>query len=104
MQTMFAEALDDCPKLSADYRQKAYALRDYYYPIEIDPTRTRDEKLPLMVKWWSQSHDLMEQLGLDKSDISDIVKGSKLRLRYGWPVFFFLMVRDVGGGGGARSS
>ena len=83
MHTMFllSEALDDCPKLSDSYREKAYGLRNHYYPMEIEPSLTIEQKLPLMVEWWTRSHDLMSELKLDKNDICDIVRSSKLKLR-----------------------
>lgn len=76
-----AGALDDCPKLNEEYRQKAHALRSKYYPIEIDPKMTMEEKLPHMIEWWNTSHELLNELNLDRNDISAIVRGSNLKLR-----------------------
>ena len=47
----FAEALDISKLLPDKYRQGAYDLKSKYYPIEIDPNVTLQEKIPLMVEW-----------------------------------------------------
>ncbi|CAB1312243.1 unnamed protein product [Coregonus sp. 'balchen'] len=36
-------------------------LLNTYYPIEIDATRTVEEKLPHMVEWWTSVHELLIQ-------------------------------------------
>ncbi|NXK44381.1 5NT3B nucleotidase, partial [Chauna torquata] len=58
-------------------------LLHYYYPIEIDPNRTLEEKCPLMVEWWTRAHDLLSQQKIQKGDIAQIVRESDVMLRYG---------------------
>ena len=76
------EALDDSPLLPADYRTKANALRAHFYPIEIDPSLTIEQKIPLMVEWWTGGHNLLiEHRCLNRNKLREIVAGAKLYLR-----------------------
>ncbi|KAL2295262.1 hypothetical protein Nmel_018425, partial [Mimus melanotis] len=43
--------LDTSRVISEDGKKKLKDLLHYYYPIEIDPNRTLEEKRPLMVEW-----------------------------------------------------
>ncbi|XP_042601480.1 7-methylguanosine phosphate-specific 5'-nucleotidase-like [Cyprinus carpio] len=43
--------LDNSKLISEDCKAKLKNLLDTYYPIEIDSTRSVEEKLPLMVEW-----------------------------------------------------
>merc|ERR1712038_1192170 len=77
------KALDDSPRLPDTYRHQAHGLRNHYYPIEIDPHLTNEQKLPLMVEWWTQSHNLLIEYGLNQNAIEQIVKESNLYFRDG---------------------
>uniref|UniRef100_A0A8C0VNL0 5'-nucleotidase, cytosolic IIIB n=1 Tax=Cyanistes caeruleus TaxID=156563 RepID=A0A8C0VNL0_CYACU len=63
-------------------------LLHYYYPIEIDPNRTLEEKCPLMVEWWTKAHELLVQQKIHKGDIAQIVRESEAMLRDGFREFF----------------
>ncbi len=81
------EALDDSPLLPEDYRTKANALRAHFYPIEIDPSLTIEQKIPLMVEWWTGGHNLLiEHRCLNRNKLREIVAGAKLYLRLVWKV------------------
>ncbi|TNN85984.1 Cytosolic 5'-nucleotidase 3 [Liparis tanakae] len=41
-------------------------LLNTYYPIEIDSSRSIEEKLPLMVEWWTKAHGLLVQQEIRK--------------------------------------
>lgn len=85
------KALDDSPLLPDDYRNQAHALRDHYYPLEIDPHLTKEEKFPLMEEWWNKSHQLLIDYKLSRHDIEEIVQNSKLFLRQGCTDTFELL-------------
>jgi len=85
------KALDESVRLSEEYRKKGNGLRAHYYPIEIDPKLTDEEKLPLMVEWWTQSHNLLIEYGLNKNDIEQIVKESNLYFRDGCKDYFDML-------------
>ncbi|XP_035756011.1 7-methylguanosine phosphate-specific 5'-nucleotidase isoform X2 [Egretta garzetta] len=63
-------------------------LLHYYYPIEIDPNRTLEEKRPLMVEWWTRAHELLSQQKIQKGDIAQIVRESDVMLRDGFNELF----------------
>uniref|UniRef100_A0A8C8RKM2 5'-nucleotidase n=1 Tax=Pelusios castaneus TaxID=367368 RepID=A0A8C8RKM2_9SAUR len=75
--------LDNSRVVSEEGRKKLKDLLHYYYPIEIDPNQTVEEKCPLMVEWWTRAHDLLLQQKILKSDIAKIVKESEVMLRDG---------------------
>ncbi|XP_009983634.1 PREDICTED: LOW QUALITY PROTEIN: 7-methylguanosine phosphate-specific 5'-nucleotidase-like, partial [Tauraco erythrolophus] len=52
--------LDNSRVISEDGKKKLKDLLHYYYPIEIDPNRTLEEKRPLMVEWWTRAHELLD--------------------------------------------
>ncbi|NWS35924.1 5NT3B nucleotidase, partial [Polioptila caerulea] len=75
--------LDTSRVISEDGKRKLKDLLHYYYPIEIDPNRTLEEKRPLMVEWWTKAHELLVQQKIHKGDIAQIVRESEAMLRYG---------------------
>ncbi|NWZ14937.1 5NT3B nucleotidase, partial [Agelaius phoeniceus] len=80
--------LDTSRVISEDGKKKLKDLLHYYYPIEIDPNRTLEEKRPLMVEWWTKAHELLVQQKIHKSDIAQIVRESEAMLRYRLGDFF----------------
>ncbi|NXM03947.1 5NT3B nucleotidase, partial [Tyrannus savana] len=81
--------LDTSRVVSEDGRKKLKDLLHYYYPIEIDPNRTQEEKCPLMIEWWTRAHELLVQQKIRKDDIAQIVRESEAMLRYGHGAEFF---------------
>ncbi|NXY21239.1 5NT3B nucleotidase, partial [Atrichornis clamosus] len=75
--------LDTSRVISEDGKKKLKDLLQHYYPIEIDPNRTLEEKRPLMVEWWTRAHELLVQQKIRKGDIAQIVRESEAMLRYG---------------------
>jgi len=53
--------LESAGVLSAEFRERAKKLFDKYYPIEIHPTMSIEEKIPIMSEWYGQVHSLMLQ-------------------------------------------
>ncbi|XP_033926021.1 7-methylguanosine phosphate-specific 5'-nucleotidase isoform X1 [Melopsittacus undulatus] len=80
--------LSDSRVISEDGRKQLKDLLHYYYPIEIDPNRTPEEKQPLMVEWWSRVHELLVQQNIHKEDIAQIVRESGVMLRDGFKEWF----------------
>ncbi|NWI50802.1 5NT3B nucleotidase, partial [Calyptomena viridis] len=80
--------LDTSRVISEDSKKKLKDLLHYYYPIEIDPNRTLEEKRPLMVEWWTRAHELLAQQKIRKADIAQIVRESEAMLRDGFEEFF----------------
>uniref|UniRef100_A0A8C9MY95 5'-nucleotidase n=1 Tax=Serinus canaria TaxID=9135 RepID=A0A8C9MY95_SERCA len=75
--------LDTSRVISEDGKKKLKDLLHYYYPIEIDPNRTLEEKRPLML-----CHCCLSHQKIHKSDIAQIVRESEAMLRDGFKEFF----------------
>ncbi len=75
--------LRDGRHLTDDYSERAQSLFDTYHPLEISHELTMDEKKPLMLEWWRKHFELMIECWLQKSDISDVIDKSHLKLRNG---------------------
>ncbi|KAM9368864.1 7-methylguanosine phosphate-specific 5'-nucleotidase [Phaethornis superciliosus] len=80
--------LDNSRVISEDGKKKLNDLLHHYYPIEIDPSRTLEEKCPLMVEWWTRAHELLCQQKIQKGDIAQIVRESDVMLRDGFNELF----------------
>ncbi|MBN3283053.1 5NT3B nucleotidase, partial [Polyodon spathula] len=72
---------EDCKKMLKD-------LLNTYYPIEIDPSRSVEEKLPLMVEWWTKAHDSLVEQKIRKDQLEMAVRESDAMLRDGFKTFF----------------
>ncbi|XP_053385387.1 cytosolic 5'-nucleotidase 3-like isoform X2 [Mercenaria mercenaria] len=74
--------------LPEDYKLKAYKIRDKYFPIETDPNMTIEDKIPYMIEWWTQAHDLLLKYPLSKEMLHNMVATSTAMLRDGCTDFF----------------
>ncbi|XP_048775723.2 7-methylguanosine phosphate-specific 5'-nucleotidase A-like isoform X2 [Ostrea edulis] len=70
------------------YKEEARALRDHYFPIETNPNLTIEEKIPIMVEWWTKAHDLFAKCDMKKDDVRVMVENSTAKLRDGCTWFF----------------
>ncbi|XP_030225517.1 cytosolic 5'-nucleotidase 3 isoform X2 [Gadus morhua] len=80
--------IDNCKLVTEDCREKLLQLKNKYYPIEIDPQLTMEEKYPFMVEWYFKSHTLLVEQRLQKDKLPDIVRESDSALREGYEHFF----------------
>ncbi|KAH9126205.1 hypothetical protein LEN26_009404 [Aphanomyces euteiches] len=88
--------VDASGHLGPDFRAKANALFQQFYPIEISPLLTHDEKEPHMIQWWERSHKLMIDYGFKKHYIDDGVAAADIALRDGFqPLFVSLAQAQV---------
>ncbi|XP_030077186.1 7-methylguanosine phosphate-specific 5'-nucleotidase isoform X1 [Microcaecilia unicolor] len=67
--------------VSETCRNKLQELFNTYCPLEKDTKKTTEEKYSLMVKWWSDAHDLLIQQKVPKQEIAGAVKESGAKLR-----------------------
>ncbi|XP_005726157.1 cytosolic 5'-nucleotidase 3 [Pundamilia nyererei] len=74
--------------ISSDCKKKLQGLLDKYYPIEIDTTLSVEEKLPLMVEWWTKAHELLVNQKIKKDGLAKAVRDSDAKLRDGYKDFF----------------
>lgn len=80
--------LENSQLITEDGKKQLKGLLNTYYPIEIDSTKTIEEKLPLMVEWWTKAHELLVQQAIKKDLLAVAVKESEAMLREGYPLFF----------------
>ncbi|XP_069004743.1 cytosolic 5'-nucleotidase 3-like [Embiotoca jacksoni] len=80
--------LDNSKLISNDCKEKLKELLNTYYPIEIDCTRSVEEKLPLMVEWWTKAHELLVKQEIRKDLLAVAVRESDAMLREGYQLFF----------------
>ncbi|KAM9843016.1 cytosolic 5'-nucleotidase 3-like [Aulostomus maculatus] len=80
--------LDNSKLISDDCKEKLKELLNTYYPIEIDSSRSIEEKLPLMVEWWTKAHELLVQQKIRKDLLATVVRESDAMLRDGYQLFF----------------
>ncbi|KAL9958350.1 hypothetical protein ACROYT_G035355 [Oculina patagonica] len=74
--------IESCKLFPESYREKAKELKEKYMPIEFSGDISSEEKEPLMVEWWTKSHELLTELGIKKDDLSQIVGDAAIALRW----------------------
>ncbi|KAJ0058322.1 hypothetical protein NL108_013193, partial [Boleophthalmus pectinirostris] len=80
--------LDNSRLISDECKLQLKELLNTYYPIEIDCSRSVEEKLPLMVEWWTKAHELLIEQKIKKDALALVVRESDARLRDGYKFFF----------------
>uniref|UniRef100_A0A9J8B7R7 5'-nucleotidase n=1 Tax=Cyprinus carpio carpio TaxID=630221 RepID=A0A9J8B7R7_CYPCA len=80
--------IDNCKLVTEECRKKLLQLKETYYPIEIDPHLTMEEKYPFIVEWYFKSHTLLVEQRLQKDKLPEVVRESDVCLREGYEQFF----------------
>lgn len=78
------DILASIPKITPECKAKMEEMMDYYYPIEIHPTMTKEEKIPHMVEWYTKVNLLLGAQNLTRDDVVAAVAGcANFRIRAG---------------------
>jgi len=77
--------------LSEEYSKKAFALADYYHPIEFNPEIPLEEKKKHMQEWWKKHFDLLFEYGLNKNHLKRLIDEERIKFREGALEFFDLL-------------
>jgi len=78
------DILASIPKITHHCKTCMEEMMEYYYPIEIHPTMTREEKIPYMVEWYTKVNFLLQDQNLTRADVAHAVKSCKsFKLRDG---------------------
>ncbi|MFA5357647.1 MAG: hypothetical protein WC308_01875 [archaeon] len=77
--------------ISPKYVKEAYALHDYYYPIEINPNIPFAEKNVKMNEWWNKHLKLIVDSGLSKQIMEKIILDQRIVGRPGIDKFFKIL-------------
>ena len=64
-----------------EYKKSSTILFQKYRPIEIDHQMSVSEKIPHMIKWYTESHEIMIACNLDKPLLKVLVGESRAFLR-----------------------
>ncbi|KAM6913412.1 cytosolic 5'-nucleotidase 3-like [Lycodopsis pacificus] len=72
--------IDNCKLVTEGCRTKLLQLKNKYYPIEVDPHLTIEEKYPFMVEWYFKSHTLLVEQRLEKDKLAEVVRESDAAL------------------------
>ncbi|OQV22383.1 7-methylguanosine phosphate-specific 5'-nucleotidase [Hypsibius exemplaris] len=83
--------LDSNTLLPQWYRDEADRLRKKYYPIELDPLLTIEEKTPHMKDWWLQAHEALLKTNLHRDWLGKMVQQSSVELREKTGVLFAIL-------------
>jgi len=73
--------LENFPELPSSYTQQVKALRDVYYPIEIDPALSVEEKTPHMAEWYTKANLLLKESGVRAAWFPKMVQASNCEPR-----------------------
>ncbi|RLN50290.1 hypothetical protein BBJ29_003514 [Phytophthora kernoviae] len=67
-----------------------------FYPVEMSPTLSAEEKLPFMEQWWNSAHALLVDYKLTDDQVKQAVALGSLSYRQGFhPLFKLLQDRQV---------
>ncbi|XP_065655342.1 7-methylguanosine phosphate-specific 5'-nucleotidase A isoform X1 [Hydra vulgaris] len=72
-------------------KKQLLSLHEKYHPIEMSTTITEEAKIPYMVDWWAEAFMLAVNAGVQKRQIPDMVRNSRVVLRDGADQFFHLL-------------
>lgn len=73
--------MDNSTLMPAFYREEANKLLAKYYPIEIDPKMSEEQKIPHMIDWYHQIHQLIVKCQITRKSMEGMVHASNARLR-----------------------
>jgi len=73
--------LENFTELPAEYHTKVNQVRSKYYPVEIDPGLSIEEKVPVMVEWYKEANSLLGLSGVNRSWFPRMVQQSNCEFR-----------------------
>ncbi|KAK4887340.1 hypothetical protein RN001_003611 [Aquatica leii] len=72
-----------CPSVPEDYLATEKQLTGKYFPIEIDPNISHEEKRKFMEEWWSKSENALKGLSVTQQEIEETAASLGPSLRNG---------------------
>ena len=82
--------------LSESIRKVFVDLFEHYYPLEISPTLSMQEKESIVVDWWTKTHEALIDYRLTKQQLHYATNHTNLTFRDGFqPLFEKLAQKDV---------
>ncbi|GBG83215.1 hypothetical protein CBR_g36829 [Chara braunii] len=74
-----------------EYDRKRQQLYEHYYPLEICPDLSYEDKFRYMEEWWTKVHGLLVEGGLQRSAIRASVGSANIEFREGCTELFALL-------------
>ena len=88
MVHLYIGIIESGPQFDESLRAKAETYNAFYYPIEVDANRTKEEKIPYMNDWYRNVNELIVESNIYKSDLITAVSTANVGLRKGIPEIF----------------
>ena len=82
------QVIEESSQMGASVQDSLKALHAKYYPLEMSPTLSSEEKTPLMIEWYKSSFNIGLNAGIQKALLPSMVKETRVALRSGMDEFF----------------
>jgi len=73
--------LENYKELPSSYHAKVTAAKEKYYPIELDMSISKEEKVPFMIEWYKEANRCLAESGVQQSWIPKMVEQSNCEFR-----------------------
>ena len=73
--------MENSPLLPKTYTDQTNALRAKYLPLEQDPDLSIEDKIPIMVEWYTAANKLLKTNGIKREMFGKFVKTSNVEFR-----------------------
>jgi len=77
--------MEESDIMPQSFIKKVTDIFNHYYPIEIDPRLSDEEKIPIMEEWWTKTRAALLETNITKKMITEMTANTPLRLREGFP-------------------
>ncbi|CAM9138826.1 unnamed protein product [Scytosiphon promiscuus] len=75
--------IDQSGLLSDSFHERTTELRNHYYPLEVAPGLSHEERVEMMVEWVTKAHEAMTAAGITRDILSASVATANLEFRPG---------------------
>jgi len=79
--------------ISPEYVKEANALFQQYHPTEIDPTLTKEQKIPIMDEWWKKHLEVFVRHGMTRQVFEKIIADKKIEGREQLPALLDFLAK-----------
>ncbi|XP_065564520.1 cytosolic 5'-nucleotidase 3-like isoform X2 [Artemia franciscana] len=80
-------------RVTQEFKDENRRLLHQYYPIEVDPHLTPEEKIPYMQQWYDGIHEALKKCDIYKKDFETMVQESEIHFRDGLDAFVDMTFR-----------
>ncbi|XP_067012732.1 7-methylguanosine phosphate-specific 5'-nucleotidase [Anabrus simplex] len=73
----------ECKQLPPSYKEKSQALFNQYRPVEIDPSLSKEQKIPYMIEWYDKAQMLLSGFEFRCDEMDQVLQNVCADLRTG---------------------